>query len=53
MIFARWTFLPLLLSLKNKDYHDDDDSYDGDFALNDDDDNDYNGDFAADDDADE
>ena len=28
MIFARWTFLPLLLSLENKDYddnHDDDD----------------------------
>ena len=32
MIFARWTFLPLLLSLKNKDYDDDTDSdYDDDF----------------------
>ena len=26
MIFARWTFLPLLLSLKSKDYDDDTDS---------------------------
>ena len=28
MIFARWTFLPLLLSLKNKDYDVDDCDYD-------------------------